>query len=52
MEVIILIKTLNNVETLSGKIINPKALISEDMGSFALFIDSEGNKLGIYFNNG
>lgn len=42
---------LGNVEALGGKEILPKTLISEEMGSIALFIDSEGNKLGIHSNN-
>lgn len=40
--------TLDKVEKNGGKIVVPKTLISPDMGYFALFIDTEGNKLGLH----
>jgi predicted enzyme related to lactoylglutathione lyase len=43
--------TLGKVEKNGGQIIVPKTQISPDMGYFALFIDSEGNKLGLHSSN-
>jgi len=43
--------TLNEVEKNGGKIILPKTKISPEMGFFALFIDTEGNKLGLHSKN-
>ncbi|MDR2011376.1 MAG: VOC family protein [Bacteroidales bacterium] len=41
--------TVKRIEENGGKIIRPKTKIeAEGRGYFALFIDSEGNKLGIY----
>ncbi|NEV93345.1 VOC family protein [Psychroflexus sp. YR1-1] len=39
---------LRNVENAGGRIVMPKTLISEESGYFAIFIDSEGNKLALY----
>jgi len=39
---------LDKVELHGGKIMVPKTEISPDMGYFALFIDTEGNKLGLH----
>jgi predicted enzyme related to lactoylglutathione lyase len=39
---------LNKVEAAGGRIIMQKTLISKDMGYFAIFIDSQGNKLALY----
>ncbi|MBU0696522.1 MAG: VOC family protein [Bacteroidetes bacterium] len=39
---------LSKVEEAGGRIIMSKTLISEDMGYFAIFIDSQGNKLALY----
>lgn len=40
---------LERIEHEGGKIVRPKTKIeSEGMGYFALFIDSEGNKVGLY----
>jgi predicted enzyme related to lactoylglutathione lyase len=45
-------KDLNNVlsriEPAGGRIVMPKTLISEEEGYFAIFIDSEGNKLALH----
>ncbi len=38
---------LDKVEEAGGRIIMPKTKINEDAGYFALFIDTEGNKLAI-----
>lgn len=38
---------LDKVEEAGGRIIMPKTKINDDAGFFALFIDSEGNKLAI-----
>lgn len=38
----------DKIEAAGGKIVAPKTEIGSDMGFFALFIDSEGNKLGLY----
>lgn len=39
---------LSRVEANGGKVILPKTPISEEFGNFALFMDTEGNKLGIH----
>ena len=43
--------TLDKIEQNGGKIIVPKTEISPEMGFFALFIDTEGNKLGLHSAN-
>ncbi len=40
--------TLDKVEQNGGKVIVPKTQISEEMGYFAIFIDSEGNKMALH----
>jgi predicted enzyme related to lactoylglutathione lyase len=42
---------LNKVEGAGGRIIMPKTLIAEDAGYFAIFIDSQGNKLALHSKN-
>ena len=42
---------LNKVEEAGGRIVMPKTLISKEMGYFAIFIDSQGNKLALYSKN-
>jgi predicted enzyme related to lactoylglutathione lyase len=42
---------LDKIEPNGGKIIVPKTAISPEMGYFALFIDTEGNKLGLHSKN-
>lgn len=48
-------KDLNNilskVEEAGGRVVMPKTLINEDHGYFAIFIDSEGNKLALHSKN-
>lgn len=39
---------LNRVVPNGGKVVVPKTEISPDMGFFAMFLDTEGNKLGLY----
>lgn len=39
---------LDKVEQNGGQVIVPKTEISPEMGFFALFIDTEGNKLGLH----
>ena len=39
---------LGKVELAGGRVIMPKSLISEAAGYFALFIDSEGNRLALH----
>jgi predicted enzyme related to lactoylglutathione lyase len=39
---------LDRVEKNQGKIIVPKTQISPEMGYFAMFIDTEGNKLALH----
>jgi len=39
---------LDKIEQSGGKILVPKTAISPEMGFFALFIDTEGNKLGLH----
>lgn len=42
---------LDKVEQNGGQVIVPKTEISPEMGFFALFIDTEGNKLGLHSSN-
>lgn len=46
-----LISILDKVEKLNGKIIVPKTQISPEMGYFAMFLDTEGNKLAVHSIN-
>jgi hypothetical protein len=39
---------LGRVELAGGSVIMPKTLISQEAGSFALFIDCEGNRLALH----
>jgi uncharacterized protein len=39
---------LDRVKANGGQEIVPKTIISEEMGYFAMFIDSEGNKMGLH----
>ena len=39
---------LNRIEAAGGRIIMPKTMINEESGYFAIFIDSEGNKLALH----
>jgi len=42
-------ETLKTIEAFGGKIVKPKTKIeAEGRGYFALFLDSEGNRLGLY----
>ena len=41
-------KVLNKVGEAGGRIVMQKTLISEDAGYFAIFIDSQGNKLALH----
>lgn len=41
-------KILRKIEPAGGRVIMPKTLISEEAGYFAIFIDSEGNKLALH----
>lgn len=43
--------TLDKVSQNGGQVIVPKTEISPEMGFFALFIDTEGNKLGLHSTN-
>lgn len=40
--------TLDKMESNGGKVVVPKTEISPEMGFFAMFIDTEGNKLGLH----
>lgn len=42
---------LNKIEQFGGQIVMPKSLIDEENGYFAMFIDSEGNKMGLHSPN-
>ena len=42
---------LDRVEANKGKILVPKTQISPDIGFYALFIDTEGNKVGLHSAN-
>jgi uncharacterized protein len=39
---------LDKVKQNGGQVIVPKTQISPEMGFFALFIDTEGNKMGLH----
>jgi uncharacterized protein len=39
---------LGRIETAGGKILQPKTLISEDVGYMGVFIDSEGNRIALH----
>lgn len=39
---------LARVEAAGGRVIVPRTLIREDIGYFALFLDSEGNRVGLH----
>jgi len=39
---------LDRVEANNGKIIVPKTQINPEIGFYALFVDTEGNKLGLH----
>lgn len=43
--------TLDKIKPNSGKVIVPKTEISPGMGFFAIFTDTEGNKLGLHSKN-
>jgi uncharacterized protein len=42
---------LNKIESNGGKIVVPKTEIDPEIGFFAMFIDTEGNKLGLHSIN-
>ena len=42
---------LDKIEEHAGKVIVPKTQISPEMGYFAMFIDTEGNKLALHSKN-
>ena len=42
---------LQKVEEAGGRVVMKKTLINEDSGYFAIFIDSEGNKLALHSKN-
>ncbi|MCD7901417.1 MAG: VOC family protein [Bacteroides sp.] len=45
-------ETINHIETNGGKIVHEKMKIeAEGMGYFSIFIDSEGNRIGLYSDN-
>lgn len=41
---------LSKIDHAGGRVVMPKTLISEDAGYFALFIDTEGNRLALHSN--
>jgi uncharacterized protein len=43
-------KMADKIKTNGGKIILPKTEIGPDMGFYAMFTDTEGNRLGLYSN--
>ena len=45
-------KTIETIQKMSGEIVTPKTKIeAEGRGYFAVFIDSEGNRMGLYGDN-
>jgi uncharacterized protein len=43
--------TLGKVERNGGKVVVPKTEISPEIGFYAMFTDTEGNKLGLHSKN-
>lgn len=41
-------KLLDKVEPNGGQVIVPRTEISPEMGSFAIFLDTEGNRVGLH----
>ena len=41
-------KILDRVQDAGGKVVIPKTMITEEYGFMALFIDSEGNRIGLH----
>lgn len=39
---------LSKVDTAGGRVILPKTLINKEVGYFALFLDTEGNKMALH----
>lgn len=39
---------ISRIEVAGGKIVQPKTMISKDIGYMALFIDSEGNRIALH----
>ena len=39
---------LSKIEPAGGKVVVPKTLITKDIGFFAVFIDTEGNKIALH----
>lgn len=39
---------LSKVEKAGGKVLVPKTQISEEIGYFAIFMDTEGNRIGLH----
>lgn len=46
-----LAQVLSKVEPAGGTVLVPKTRINPDMGYYALFLDPEGNRLGLHSNN-
>jgi uncharacterized protein len=44
-------KVADKIKTNGGKIVVPKTEIGPEMGFYAIFNDTEGNKLGLHSNN-
>jgi predicted enzyme related to lactoylglutathione lyase len=42
---------LSKIEAAGGKVIQPKTLISEDIGYMGIFIDTEGNRIALHSRN-
>jgi predicted enzyme related to lactoylglutathione lyase len=42
---------LDKIKANSGKIVIPKTAIGPGMGFYAMFMDTEGNKVGLYSKN-
>jgi uncharacterized protein len=42
---------LNRIDVAGGRVLMPKQMINETAGYFALFIDSEGNKIALHSKN-
>ncbi len=43
-----LTKVLNRIEPAGGKILQPKTMVTEEIGYIAVFSDTEGNKVALH----
>ena len=39
---------MNKIDKAGGKVIQPKKMVTEEIGFIAIFIDTEGNKVALH----